>query len=131
MHIKLLKNDQDHTEALQRINDLWEAKPGTPEHDTLDLLSFLVETYEKERHVVNPHEGSTLESLFEELGELEEVKKAAIESAMIVNEVRIAAVREILIEGLIDAKTRDMLALSITAARKALEALGVPREEQP
>ena len=45
----LIKNDKDHDEALSRIEQLMDAKPGTAEMDELELLTALVEMYE-ERH---------------------------------------------------------------------------------
>ena len=36
--------------ALQEIERLWDAEPGTPESDTLEILVTLVEVYEKGRY---------------------------------------------------------------------------------
>ena len=40
-------NARDHKAALEAIEQLWDARPGTPEHDTLEALATLVEQYEK------------------------------------------------------------------------------------
>jgi HTH-type transcriptional regulator/antitoxin HigA len=48
MQVKPLKNEQDYVEALQRIEQLWGAVPGTEEGDLLDILITLVEAYERE-----------------------------------------------------------------------------------
>lgn len=40
--------DEDHETALREIEQLWQAEPGTPEGDRLDILVTLVEAYEKE-----------------------------------------------------------------------------------
>ena len=45
---KLLKTDSDYNEALKRIEELFDAEPGTSEADELELLVALVELYEKE-----------------------------------------------------------------------------------
>lgn len=45
---KLLKNEADYNEALKRIDELFDAEPGTAEADELELLVALVELYEKE-----------------------------------------------------------------------------------
>ena len=39
----------DHAAALARIDELFTAKPGTPEGDELDLLVTLVELYEEKQ----------------------------------------------------------------------------------
>jgi len=49
MKPKLIKTEADHAAALERIEELFSAKPGTPEGDELDLLVTLVELYE-EKH---------------------------------------------------------------------------------
>ena len=38
--------------ALERIDELWGAKPGTPRGDELDVLMLLVEKYEEERFAI-------------------------------------------------------------------------------
>jgi HTH-type transcriptional regulator / antitoxin HigA len=47
--IKPIRNDADHAEALAAIERLWQAAPGTPEHDRLEVLAMLVEDYESGR----------------------------------------------------------------------------------
>lgn len=46
MKPKALKNAADYEEALARIETLFDAKPGTPNSEELDLLVTLVENYE-------------------------------------------------------------------------------------
>jgi HTH-type transcriptional regulator/antitoxin HigA len=48
--IKAIRNEADHKIALDRIDALMDAEPGTPEGDELDVLTDLVEHYE-EKHV--------------------------------------------------------------------------------
>jgi len=48
-HIRPIRNDEDHSCALERIYELMDAEPGTAEMDELEVLSQLVEIYEKER----------------------------------------------------------------------------------
>jgi HTH-type transcriptional regulator / antitoxin HigA len=43
---KLIKSPADHAAALARIQQLFDAKPGTPEADELELLVHLVDQYE-------------------------------------------------------------------------------------
>lgn len=47
MEIRPIKTQTDHQEALQEIELLFDANPNTPECDRLDVLSTLVEVYEK------------------------------------------------------------------------------------
>ena len=44
----LIKNETEYNEALKRIEELFDAEPGTPDSDELELLVALVELYEKE-----------------------------------------------------------------------------------
>jgi len=43
---KIIKSEADHTAALARIEAIFDAVPGTPNGDELELLSLLVERYE-------------------------------------------------------------------------------------
>ena len=47
MKPKLIKTEADYRTALARIEAIFDAKPGTPEGDELDLLATLVELYEE------------------------------------------------------------------------------------
>jgi HTH-type transcriptional regulator/antitoxin HigA len=49
MHLKPIKTEDDHEAALRAIERLWEAEEGTPEADSLEILTTLVEAYEEER----------------------------------------------------------------------------------
>ena len=48
MNIQLIKNKKDYAENLKRVEELWEAKPGSKEGDELDILTTLIEKYENE-----------------------------------------------------------------------------------
>ena len=48
MKLKPIKNDKELDLALERINQLWDAKENTSERDELEVLSLLVEKYEDE-----------------------------------------------------------------------------------
>ena len=52
MNIRPVKTDQDYEAALDRIEDLWGAEPGTCEGDELDVLLTLVTAYENKNHPV-------------------------------------------------------------------------------
>ncbi len=46
---KLIESERERQDALREIEELWDARPGTPDSDRLNLLAKLVELYEKER----------------------------------------------------------------------------------
>ncbi len=52
MDIKPIKTEQDYQAALAEIDRLFEAEPGTPEGDGLDVLVTLVEAYEKQYYAL-------------------------------------------------------------------------------
>jgi HTH-type transcriptional regulator/antitoxin HigA len=47
MEIRPIRTQTDYQEALREIELLFDAEPNTPEYDQLDVLSTLVEAYEK------------------------------------------------------------------------------------
>lgn len=54
MEIKPIKTAADHAAALQEIDKLMCAEPGTPEGDRLDVLATLVEAYEAKHFPMEP-----------------------------------------------------------------------------
>ncbi len=54
MDIKPIKSMADYENALQEIEQLWNAKPGSTQGDNLDVLATLVEAYEEEHHPILP-----------------------------------------------------------------------------
>ncbi|MEW6089229.1 MAG: transcriptional regulator [bacterium] len=54
MTIKLIKNNKDYEETLKRIEKIWDAKKNTLEGDELEILSLLVENYERRHYPVLP-----------------------------------------------------------------------------
>lgn len=54
MNIRPVKTEGDYDAALERIEALWGAAPGTSEGDELDVLLTLVSVYEQEHHPVPP-----------------------------------------------------------------------------
>ena len=49
MTLRPLRNDNDLHAALTEIEQLWNAPPGSPQADRLELLTILVERYEDEK----------------------------------------------------------------------------------
>ena len=54
MDIKPIRTQRDYKTALAEIERLFDAKPGTPDGDRLDVLATLVEVYEQEHYPVLP-----------------------------------------------------------------------------
>ncbi len=52
MKIKPLKTEADYNAALEGVERLFDAEPGTPEGDRLEVLATLVEVYEERRRVI-------------------------------------------------------------------------------
>ncbi|WP_028298814.1 helix-turn-helix domain-containing protein [Olivibacter sitiensis] len=48
MRLKTIKTEQDYHQALERLEIIFDAKPGTKEGDKLDILGILIEKYENE-----------------------------------------------------------------------------------
>ncbi len=46
MNIKPIKTEEDYQLALIRLEEVFEAKPDTPEGDELEILAMLIENYE-------------------------------------------------------------------------------------
>ena len=51
--IKLIKTEEDYKEALKLADELFDAKPDTPEGDKLELIVTLIEIYEKEHFPID------------------------------------------------------------------------------
>jgi len=47
MKPKIIKTEADYNATMARIDQIFDAKPGTPKGDELELLLLLVETYEE------------------------------------------------------------------------------------
>ncbi len=53
MVIKPIRSEADYDSALQRVESLWGALPGTKAGDELDILATLVEAYEREHYPID------------------------------------------------------------------------------
>lgn len=54
MNIKPIKTEKDYQEALLQLEVLFDAKIGTPESDEADILSILIDEYEKKHYPIDP-----------------------------------------------------------------------------
>ena len=52
--IRPVRNEEDHAEALMRIEELWSPEPGSPQEDELEVLITLVHAYEEAHHPIGP-----------------------------------------------------------------------------
>ena len=53
MKIKPIKTEQDYQQALERLEEIFDAKKGTKEGDELEILGILIETYENEHFPID------------------------------------------------------------------------------
>lgn len=69
MTLKLLKTKKDHQAALNRLEIIFDAKPGTPEGDELEVLSMLIDKYETEHYPIDfPDPIEAIKFRMEQLG---------------------------------------------------------------
>jgi HTH-type transcriptional regulator/antitoxin HigA len=54
MKPKIIKTEAEYQATLARIEKIFDAKPGTPKGDELELLLLLVETYEDQAYPIDP-----------------------------------------------------------------------------
>ncbi len=50
--MKLIKTEQDYNKALQRLEEVFDALPGTSEGDEAELLALLIDNYESEYYFI-------------------------------------------------------------------------------
>jgi HTH-type transcriptional regulator/antitoxin HigA len=53
MNIKPIKTEQDYLNMLNRIENLMDAKPDTPQMDELEVLTTLIEAYEEQNYKID------------------------------------------------------------------------------
>lgn len=52
MKLKILKTRKDYQKALERFEEIFQAKTGTAESDEADVLSLLIKDYEDKLYVI-------------------------------------------------------------------------------
>jgi HTH-type transcriptional regulator / antitoxin HigA len=69
MDIRPIRTKADHRWALKEVERLWDAEPGTPDGDRVDVLVTLIEAYE-ERHfpIAPPDPIAAIEFMLEQKG---------------------------------------------------------------
>lgn len=69
MNIHPIKTEKDYENALDRLEQIFEAKPGTKEGDELEILSILIEKYEDEHFPIElPDPVEAIKFRLEQLG---------------------------------------------------------------
>ncbi len=52
MEMKLIKSEKEYQDALNRLEQIFDAQPGSEEGDELEILSLLIEKYEEEHYPI-------------------------------------------------------------------------------
>ncbi|HYK57715.1 MAG TPA: helix-turn-helix domain-containing protein [Flavisolibacter sp.] len=69
MTVKPIKTKKDYSQAMERMEVLFDAKKGTPEGDELEVLSILIEKYEDEHFSIGlPDPIEAIKFRMEQLG---------------------------------------------------------------
>ncbi len=69
MQIRPIRSDADYRTALAQAERLWDAKPGSPEGDQVEVLSTLIEAYEAEHYPIPaPDPIAAVEFMMEQKG---------------------------------------------------------------
>ncbi|MGB6876773.1 MAG: transcriptional regulator [Candidatus Acidiferrales bacterium] len=50
MDIKPIRTEADYEQALRRVEELWDSTEGSAESDELDIVTTLIEAYEREHY---------------------------------------------------------------------------------
>lgn len=53
MNIKSINTEKDYNAVLERLEVIFDATPGTPESDELEILCILIERFEKEYYPID------------------------------------------------------------------------------
>jgi HTH-type transcriptional regulator/antitoxin HigA len=69
MTFKPIKTKKDYQLALSRLEKIFDAKPGTPEGDELEILGILIDNYENSRYPIDfPDPIEAIKFRMEQLG---------------------------------------------------------------
>lgn len=69
MEIKPIKTESDYNHALERLDQIFDAMPGTPEGDELEVLGILIDQYENEHFPIGmPDPIEAIKFRMEQLG---------------------------------------------------------------
>jgi HTH-type transcriptional regulator/antitoxin HigA len=69
MTLKPIKTKKDYQDALVRLDEIFDAKPGSAEGDELEILGILIDTYEKVHYPIDfPDPIEAIKFRMEQLG---------------------------------------------------------------
>ena len=69
MNWKVIKTEKDYQNALKRLDEIFESKKGSKNGDELELLSLLIDNYEKEKFPIDlPDPIEAIKFRMEQLG---------------------------------------------------------------
>ena len=69
MTIRPIKSKKDYQNALTRLEDIFDAKPGTPQGDELEVLGILIDNYEQVNYPIDfPDPIEAIKFRMEQLG---------------------------------------------------------------
>ncbi len=54
MNVRLIKTEKEYDDALQRADEIFNAAPGTPEGDEVELLFLVIKEYEDKHYPIPP-----------------------------------------------------------------------------
>lgn len=52
MKIKLIRTEEEYRKGLMRLEEIFDAKTGTPESDEADILGLMIDEYEKKHYPI-------------------------------------------------------------------------------
>jgi HTH-type transcriptional regulator/antitoxin HigA len=69
LDVRPIRTKADHRWALKEVERLWEADPGTPDGDRVDILVTLIEAYEEKHFPISPPDPiAAIEFMLEQKG---------------------------------------------------------------
>jgi len=69
MRIKPIKTEREYEQAMRRLDEIFDAKKGTPEGDELEVLGMFIEKYENEQFPIGfPDPVEAIKFRMEQLG---------------------------------------------------------------
>ncbi|MFM8744516.1 MAG: type II toxin-antitoxin system HigA family antitoxin [Cytophagales bacterium] len=69
MRLKPIKTKKDYQQALERLDEIFDARKGTAEGDELEILGMLIEQYENEKFPIDlPDPVEAIKFRMEQLG---------------------------------------------------------------
>jgi len=112
MEWKVIKTGKDYQKALKRLETIFHAKKGSKDGDELELLSLLIDNYEKEKNSIDlPDPIEAIKFRMEQLGYKQKDLAAAMGLKSRVSEI-------------LNRKRK----LTLDMIRKLNEVLGIPTE---